>query len=111
MAEKSPSAVFGVDIVRGSADSGEVLQYALTMLTDEGIEQQRVSQRKLLRLITEMCPEVVAVDSYTELATDKKNLVRLLRRMPASTKLIQVCGVEKGRSLPRVAAEHGIGAQ
>jgi len=100
--------VFGVDIVKGSADSGTSPQYALTILHGEDVCQQRVSRYKLFRFIAEREPDMVAVDSYTELASNKKTLVRFLRRMPGRTRLVQVCGLERGSSLPRLASEYGI---
>ena len=53
-------------------------------------------------------PEMVAMDNIHELASEKSELVHLLRRLPPSTKLVQVTGGEKPEALTRVAKWNGI---
>ncbi|ELZ11710.1 hypothetical protein C479_06632 [Halovivax asiaticus JCM 14624] len=100
------SVVFGVDVhqgdVRGDAS------YALVVLTDDGVERDVVSHRKLRRLIADREPAIVATDNMYELAADKDALIHFLGSLPAKTRLVQVTGDERPEPLSRVANRHGI---
>jgi len=72
------------------------------------IERDVVSFRKLARLIDDREPSLVATDNAYELAADKDDLVRLLRSLPAGTRLVQVTGDERPEPLSRVASRHGV---
>ncbi|MFC3957538.1 DUF460 domain-containing protein [Halovivax cerinus] len=100
------SVVFGVDVhqgdVRGDAS------YALAVLTDDGVERDVVSHRKLRRLIADREPAIVATDNMYELAADKDALVHFLGSLPTETRLVQVTGDERPEPLSRVANRHGI---
>jgi predicted RNase H-like nuclease (RuvC/YqgF family) len=67
-----------------------------------------ISRHKLIRLIRERQPEIVAMDNVHELAVDRKELINLMRRLPPSTKLVQVTGKERPESLVKIARWHGI---
>jgi predicted RNase H-like nuclease (RuvC/YqgF family) len=67
-----------------------------------------ISRHKLIRLIRERQPEIVAMDNLHELAADRKELIDILRRMPPSTKMVQVTGAERPQSLIKLARYHGI---
>ena len=67
-----------------------------------------ISRHKLIRLIRERQPEMVAMDNIHELASEKAELVQLLRRLPPSTRLVQVTGGDKPESLTRLARWNGI---
>ncbi|AEK73274.1 hypothetical protein GQS_06880 [Thermococcus sp. 4557] len=61
---------------------------------------------RLIRFIQSKRPEMVAVDSVTELGED---LRKFLRALPSGTKLVQVTGRPgEQRSLQSLAKEHGI---
>jgi predicted RNase H-like nuclease (RuvC/YqgF family) len=67
-----------------------------------------ISRHKLIRMIRERQPEMVAMDNVHELAQSHKDLINLLRRLPPSTKLVQVTGGDRPESLVRLARWNGI---
>jgi predicted RNase H-like nuclease (RuvC/YqgF family) len=67
-----------------------------------------ISQHKLIRLIRERQPEIVAMDNVHELASNRRELIALLRRLPSTTKLVQVTGGERPEALTKVARWHGM---
>ncbi|ESS12027.1 MAG: hypothetical protein A07HR60_00965 [uncultured archaeon A07HR60] len=120
--------VFGVDVQSGDV-RGDSPSYALVILepVDENdddpdaaaaaagadgpiarIHKDVVSFRKLSRLIDDRDPAIIATDNVYELATDKDDLVGLLRSLPDVTRLVQVTGAERPEPLSRVASRHGI---
>jgi predicted RNase H-like nuclease (RuvC/YqgF family) len=108
--------VFGVDVQSGDV-RGDAPSYALVTLDGrespagdppESVERDVVSRRKLLRLVGEREPAIVATDNMYELAQDKDALVGFLRGLPAETKLVQVTGDERPEPLSRVAKRHGV---
>jgi predicted RNase H-like nuclease (RuvC/YqgF family) len=50
----------------------------------------------------------VAIDNIYELASEKSELVSMMRRLPASTSLVQVTGGEKPEALAKVARWNGL---
>lgn len=101
--------VFGVDIASGSPSSRKQPSYSLVILDgDATASHHMISRHKLIRLIRERQPEIVAMDNVHELARDRKDLIALLHRLPLSTRLVQVTGGERPESLIRVARWHGI---
>ncbi|MGB3943873.1 MAG: DUF460 domain-containing protein [Methanothrix sp.] len=67
-----------------------------------------VTKEKLLRMIRQRSPDIVAVDNVHELASSRADLVRLLRRLPPGTKLVQATGGERPEPLAKLARWHGI---
>ncbi|UEC43393.1 MAG: hypothetical protein METHAR1v1_1340012 [Methanothrix sp.] len=67
-----------------------------------------VTKEKLLRMIRQRFPDIVAVDNVHELASSRGDLVRLLRRLPPGTKLVQATGGERPEPLAKLARWHGI---
>jgi len=67
-----------------------------------------VTKEKLLRMIRQRSPDIVAVDNVHELASSRGDLVRLLRRLPPGTKLVQATGGERPEPLAKLARWHGI---
>jgi predicted RNase H-like nuclease (RuvC/YqgF family) len=67
-----------------------------------------ISRHKLIRMIRERQPEIVAMDNVHELAQSHRDLINLLRRLPPSTKLVQVTGGDRPESLVRLARWNGI---
>ncbi len=101
--------VFGVDIASGSPSSRQQPSYSLVILDgDAATSHHMISRHKLIRLIRERQPEIVAMDNVHELASGRKDLIALLHRLPPSTKLVQVTGGERPESLIRIARWHGI---
>ncbi|MFB6106727.1 MAG: DUF460 domain-containing protein [Halobacteriaceae archaeon] len=106
--------VFGVDVQSGDV-RGDAPSYALVRVdgrADDGdgpsVSRDVVSRRKLLRLVDDEDPAILATDNMYELAADKDALVHLLRGLPAETKLVQVTGDEQPEPLSRVASRHGV---
>jgi len=99
--------VFGVDVQSGDV-RGDAPSYALVVFDGESVERDVVTRRKLLRLVADREPAIVATDNMYELAADKDQLVHLLGRLPEATKLVQVTGDERPEPLSRVANRHGV---
>lgn len=98
-----------MDIASGSPNSRRPPSYALFILDgDKTLTYPLISRHKLIRLIREWQPEMVAMDNVHELASEKAELVHLLRRLPASTRLVQVTGGEKPEALIKVAKWNGL---
>ncbi len=102
-------SIFGVDIASGSPSSRRIPSYSLVILEgDATTSHHMISRHKLIRLIRERQPEIVAMDNVHELAAGHKELINLLRRLPGATKLVQVTGGERPESLVRLARWNGI---
>jgi predicted RNase H-like nuclease (RuvC/YqgF family) len=108
MASQTAQTIFGVDIVKGSSRSREAPRYAVVILNGSVVKYSSVSRFKLLRLIRQHNPGILAVDSITELAENRKDLVNLLKRLPPDVKLVQVTGNEHQEPLTKLAREAGI---
>jgi predicted RNase H-like nuclease (RuvC/YqgF family) len=99
--------IFGVDVQSGDV-RGDAPAYALVVFDGETVDRDVVSRRKLLRLVDDERPDIVATDNMYELAADKDALIRLLRELPVETALVQVTGDERPEPLSRVAKRHGV---
>ncbi len=83
--------------------------YALIRMEDQVIRSEtEVSLFRLLRLLTEEQPDILAVDSLQEIATDQHELFFFLQSLPPKTRLVQVTGGEKKETLGKVAARFNI---
>ncbi len=101
--------IFGVDIASGSPSSRQAPSYSLVVLEGDATSNYHmISRHKRIRLIRERHPEIVAMDNVHELASDRKELINLLHRLPSATKLVQVTGGDKPEALVKVARWHGI---
>jgi predicted RNase H-like nuclease (RuvC/YqgF family) len=102
--------VIGVDVIRGSVRSrSRRPTYAFVLLADgEIVEESEVTLFRLLRRLTEERPDLLAVDSLQELATDQHELYAFLQMMPTGTRLVQVTGGERTESLAQVAGRYNI---
>ena len=102
-------SIFGVDIASGSPSGRRPPSYSLVMLDGGDVACfHMISRHKLIRLIRERQPEIVAMDNLHELASDRRELINILRRMPPTTRMVQVTGAEKPESLVKLARYHGI---
>jgi predicted RNase H-like nuclease (RuvC/YqgF family) len=99
--------VFGVDVQSGDV-RGDAPSYAVVAYDGENLDRDVVSFRKLRRLVEREEPALLATDNVYELATDRDDLVRFLRWLPDSTRLVQVTGAERPEPLSRVASRHGV---
>ena len=102
-------SIFGVDIASGSPAGKRTPSYSLVILEGgEAFGLHMISRHKLIRLIRERRPEMVAMDNVHELASDRRELINILRRMPPATKFVQVTGAAHPESLIKLARYHGI---
>ena len=102
-------SIFGVDIASGSPSGRRPPSYSMVMLDGGDVACfHMISRHKLIRLIRERQPEIVAMDNLHELASDRRELINILRRMPPTTRMVQVTGAEKPESLVKLARYHGI---
>ena len=103
-------SVFGIDIVKGSVRSrSRRPMYALVRIEGpEILSESMVSMFRLFRLLSEERPDILAVDSLQEIATDQHELFFFLQGLPPQTKLVQVTGGEKKETLGKVAARFNI---
>jgi predicted RNase H-like nuclease (RuvC/YqgF family) len=108
MASQTTQTIFGVDIVKGSSRSREAPRYAVVILNGSVVKYSSVSRFKLLRLIKQYNPGILAVDSITELAENRRDLVHFLRRLPSDVKLVQVTGNEHQEPLTKLGRDNGI---
>jgi len=108
MASNTTQTIFGVDIVKGSSRSREAPRYAVVALNGSIVKYPSVSRFKLLRLLKQYHPTILAVDSITELAENKKELVNFLKRLPTDIRLVQVTGNEHQEPLTKLGREYNI---
>ena len=102
-------SIFGVDIASGSPSGRRAPSYSLVMLDGGNVALfHMISRHKLIRLIRERQPEIVAMDNLHELARDRRELINILRRMPPTTRMVQVTGAAHPESLVKLARYHGI---
>jgi uncharacterized protein len=108
MQSQAHNIIFGVDIVKGSSRSREAPRYALVILNGEIERYPSISLFKLLRMIRQYRPDMLAVDSIQELAPNRKELIAFLKRLPPEVKLVQVTGNEHQEPLTKLGKEKGI---
>ena len=102
-------SIFGVDIASGSPSGRRAPSYSLVMLDGGDVALfHMISRHKLIRLIRERQPEIVAMDNLHELARDRRELINILHRMPPTTRMVQVTGAAHPESLVKLARYHGI---
>ena len=87
--------VMGVDILPGKSSlSTRQPHYAVVFLKNGKIvnEYEDVSLSRLIRLVWEHRPSIIAIDNIFELAPDEKKLLKLMSLLPSDIELIQVTG-------------------
>ncbi|ASJ08218.1 hypothetical protein A3L11_02835 [Thermococcus siculi] len=97
-----PILILGVDIISENPKKFAVVSWFNGRLERKG----EFTLYRLIRFIQSKRPDIVAIDSVTELGED---LRKFLRALPTETKLVQVTGRPgEQRSLQSLAREHGI---
>ncbi|NJE05544.1 DUF460 domain-containing protein [Thermococcus sp. M36] len=97
-----PILILGVDIISENPKRFAVVSWFNGRLERKG----EFTFYRLIRFIQSKRPDIVAIDSVTELGDD---LRKFLRALPGGTKLVQVTGRPgEQRSLQSLAKEHGI---
>jgi hypothetical protein len=97
--------IFGVDILSFSHGKGKP-KYALFIVNNGQEAEKIVSRAKLFRLIRQYRPSIVSIDNFLELFQSKEELIRFLKEIPASTKLVQVSGAHG--SLSYLSKRYGL---
>jgi uncharacterized protein len=102
--------VFGIDIIRGSIRSrSRRPMYALVRMVGQIIESEtEVSFYRLFRMLNDEQPDILAVDSLQEIASDRHELFFFLQGIPPRTRVVQVTGGERKETLGKVAARFNI---
>lgn len=101
--------IFGIDVSKGSSRGKEKPSYAVAVHSNGRVEHHRmVSLHKLMRMIREQKPHMLAVDNIHELACDRRDLISFMRKLPKKTQLVQVTGGEHLKPLTGLARNKGI---
>ena len=105
--------VVGIDIEPGkSPNSSEPPTYAVVLVNEKGeiVEKyENVSIGKLIRLVWEKKPTKLATDNVFELASNEKQLVKLISLLPDDIELIQTTYINgQFKDIREVAKDSGI---
>ncbi len=101
--------VLGVDLEPGSP-AGLRGRYAITLVGERGeilLSKRSVPLRKLLRILWEYKPDVLALDNIYELGSDTKELLKILSLFPPEVEVVQVTKGEE-KKLKTLAREAGL---
>jgi len=108
--------VIGIDIEPGkSPNSSEPPTYATVLINDKGeiLEKyENITIGKLIRLIWEKKPDKLATDNVYELASNEKQLVKIISLLPDNVELIQTTYIDgQFKDIREVAKDNGIEVQ
>ena len=108
--------VLGIDIEPGkSPNSSEPPAYATVLINEKGeiLEKyENVPIGKLIRLIWEKRPTKLATDNIYELASNEKQLVKIISLLPDDIELIQTTYINgQFKDIREVARDNGIEVQ
>ena len=95
--------VMGIDILPGESPASTSQPHYAVVVLDKGkvkLKVDYVSKTRLLRLIYELKPDLIAIDNLYELAESKSSLINFVRRLPPGIRLVQVTRLHDGRELP-----------
>lgn len=105
----SDRIIFGIDITKGSPGAKQAPRYAVAISSNGHMEHHRmVSMHKLMRMIRQQRPAILAVDNIHELTPSRRDLISFMRKLPQSTRLVQVTGGEHLEPLVSLARTRGI---
>ncbi|NLI63048.1 MAG: DUF460 domain-containing protein [Methanosarcinaceae archaeon] len=110
---RQESLIYGIDILKGSAQSGSKPLYSLCVMNIETGEIKEFSGLrlfKILQMAEKDNPKAIVVDNIFELAPDKSRLIEVMKQFPDNMQLIQVTGSDDSlkQSLPELARKYGI---
>jgi len=97
----------GVDIERGASFSKSSRYAAAVYISGSFVQHRHLSRCKLVRLIRQYQPELLACDNIHELAPNRRELLAFLNGIAPELKLVQVVGGPRSPSLPALARAHG----
>jgi len=105
----SEKTIFGIDITKGSPGAKQAPRYAVAISSSGRMEHHRmVSLHKLIRMIRQLRPAILAVDNIHELTSSRRDLISFMRKLPQGTRLVQVTGGEHLEPLVGLARTRGI---
>jgi predicted RNase H-like nuclease (RuvC/YqgF family) len=105
----SDKIIFGIDITKGSPGAKQTPRYAVAISSNGHMEHHRmVSRHKLMRMIRQQRPAILAVDNIHELTSSRRDMISFMRKLPQGTRLVQVTGGEHLEPLVGLARTRGI---
>ncbi len=112
MSDTDSQVFIGFDILPQHSPSSKAQpRYAIAVIKGESVETfGSMSRQKLLKIIRQHIPSVVATDNIMELAPTEKTVIDFLSKVPARTKVIQVTGSPVHGMIPlaTLAKRHGL---
>ena len=92
MIESNDIKVIGADILPGENPQKGVPYFSVVIISGNKIlkKEERVNIRELLRLVRSIKPKFLAIDNVFELASNKRELKRLLLLLSLHTSVVQV---------------------
>ncbi|MHA2107517.1 MAG: DUF460 domain-containing protein [Candidatus Hodarchaeales archaeon] len=109
---KSPLIIFGIDVLafkeRGKKTSRV---YSLVIIYEDHLEKHtKLNKRQLLKKITDIKPDYIAIDNIFELAPNAQGIIRLLELIPPTSLLVQVTGNPRTgmEKLPHLITKHNL---
>ncbi|MCE4599560.1 MAG: DUF460 domain-containing protein [Desulfurococcales archaeon] len=111
MQSKSSPLYMGVDIQYGSPQARGGARYYVVVVDSRGILVDKASDAsiaRVIRLAWNYRPKAIGVDNIYELASDARDLARIVSLLPPETEIIQV-NVDHDQTLPlqRIARDAG----
>jgi len=73
--------IYGIDVAKGSSRARELPRYAVAILNVKGGEvthHTMLRRHRILRMLHQDQPSIIAVDNIFELAANKKELIHFL---------------------------------
>jgi len=101
--------VVGIDVVSSGVKLSDY-RYALAVLKDGTMTvYDDVGLGRLIRLLWELKPKLIALDNIMELGGSKKNVVKIVKLFPPESELVQVTlSADEFVDLRRLASKAGI---
>ncbi|RLG78431.1 MAG: hypothetical protein DRO10_02885 [Thermoprotei archaeon] len=100
MSSRSRKSYIGVDIVRSGGKDLSRYVYAIAIYRDgKLLKVDEGGIGRLVRLLWDFRPAVLAVDNLLEIGGSRKSLMKVLRLIPPDTEVVQV-NLENRRAIP-----------
>ena len=92
--------IYGIDVAKGSSRARELPRYAVAILNVKGGEvthHTMLRRHRILRMLHQDQPSIIAVDNIFELAANKKEFVHELHELTTTTRGQQAGPVNETR--------------
>ncbi|MCX8184919.1 MAG: DUF460 domain-containing protein [Sulfolobales archaeon] len=103
--EYSAESYLGVDIVKSGSKLSDFIYFAALIRDGSLVKIDEVSASRLIRILWELKPSVLAVDNLLELGGSIKNVSNFIKLIPPGVRIVQVNVDEKSLRDLRVAAK------